>query len=186
MSVLINKLFALIIFIMLIPVWLLIAIVIIIDDGFPILFCQKRIGRDNSNFTLYKFRTMKENTPDIPTHLLQNPKSFFTKSGSFLRKSSFDEIPQLINIIKGDMNFIGPRPALYNQLDLIHLRSEYGIDKLTPGITGWAQINGRDKLTIKEKVDFDKYYLNNKSFFLNVKILFNTLIHVLFRRNVTH
>ena len=121
---------------------------------------------------------MKKDTPDIPTHLVDDPSTLFTKSGPFLRKFSFDELPQLFNILKGDMTFIGPRPALYNQDDLIELRTQAGVDRLIPGVTGWAQVNGRDELSIPEKVKMDEYYLNNKSLWFDIKILFMTVFKV--------
>jgi len=121
---------------------------------------------------------MKKDTPDIPTHLVDDPSSLFTKSGPFLRKFSFDELPQLFNILKGDMTFIGPRPALYNQDDLIELRTQAGVDRLIPGVTGWAQVNGRDELSIPDKVKMDEYYLKNKSLWLDIKILFMTVFKV--------
>jgi O-antigen biosynthesis protein WbqP len=158
------------------PILIIISIVIILDDGFPIFFKQKRIGKNNIHFLIYKFRTMKKNTPDIPTHLMTHNKNVYTKIGPFLRKYSLDELPQLINIIKGEMNFIGPRPALYNQKDLIRERTKINIHHLKPGVTGWAQTNGRDELEIDEKVKMDFYYLKNQSFSLDIKILFLTFI----------
>ena len=173
----INRIFSLLILIMLLPLFLLIGLIIIVDDGFPILFKQKRVGQKNSHFLIYKFRTMKKGTPDIPTHLLNN-QNLYTISGPFLRKFSFDELPQLVNIIKGEIKFIGPRPALYNQDDLIKLRSEKGIHNIKPGITGWSQVNGRDNLSIIEKVKLDEYYYNNKSVFLDLKIIIKTITHI--------
>ena len=129
---------------------------------------------------------MKKDTPDIPTHLVDDPSSLFTKSGPFLRKFSFDELPQLFNILKGDMTFIGPRPALYNQDDLIELRTQAGVDRLIPGVTGWAQVNGRDELSIPDKVKMDEYYLKNKSLWLNIKILFMTVFKVFKMEGVSH
>jgi len=182
----IRKLIAMLIFIVLSPVFLVVALVIYFDDGFPIFFRQTRIGVNNSKFKIYKFRTMKNNTPDVPTHLVSDPKSFNTKNGAFLRKLSLDELPQLINIIKGDMVFVGPRPALYNQEDLISLRTTNGIHVLYPGITGWAQIKGRDDLTIEEKVQCDKYYLENKSFWLDAKIILLTFFKIVSMKSVSH
>tara|TARA_Y100000590_G_scaffold129290_1_gene147807 strand:+ start:3289 stop:3837 length:549 start_codon:yes stop_codon:yes gene_type:complete len=173
----INRIFSLLILIMLLPLFLLIGLIIIVDDGFPILFKQKRVGQKNSHFLIYKFRTMKKGTPDIPTHLLNN-QNLYTISGPFLRKFSFDELPQLVNIIKGEIKFIGPRPALYNQDDLIKLRSEKGIHNIKPGITGWSQVNGRDNLSIIEKVKLDEYYYNNKSVFLDLKIIIKTITQI--------
>jgi O-antigen biosynthesis protein WbqP len=174
-----NKLISLIILITLSPIFLLVALAIYIDDKTPIYFKQKRIGQNNKLFYIYKFRTMKVVTPNIATHLLKNRDSFYTGIGPFLRKYSLDEIPQLYNILRGDMNFVGPRPALFNQSNLVALRTRLGIQKLYPGITGWAQINGRDNLTNKEKVSMDRFYLINRSFTFNIKILFLTFYKVL-------
>jgi O-antigen biosynthesis protein WbqP len=157
-----------------------------IDDGFPILFRQKRIGINNQKFEIYKFRTMKRDIPEIPTHLVKNPQSFYTRSGPWLRKFSIDEFPQLINIIKGEMVFVGPRPALHNQDDLVELRTRVDVHKLMPGVTGWAQVNGRDELSIPLKVQFDEYYLNNRSWLLDLKIVFLTLLRVLGMKGVSH
>ena len=173
-----SKLFSLILLICLSPVFALVALAIVIDDGFPIFFKQKRIGLNNVHFWMYKFRTMKKNTPDIPTHLVKDEISLYTAMGPFLRKSSLDELPQLINIMKGDMTFIGPRPALYNQDDLIELRTQAGVHSLLPGVTGWAQVNGRDELSIPDKVKMDTYYLKNQSLYLDIKILFLTILKV--------
>ncbi len=161
------------------PFLLIITLVSFFDDGFPILFRQKRIGINNKLFWIYKFRTMKRDIPDIPTHLVEDRKNIYTKFGLLIRKYSLDELPQLINVIKSDIAFIGPRPALYNQEDLIKMRTDRGIDKLMPGITGWAQVNGRDKLSIAEKVEMDYYYLKNKSIWLNLKIIWLTIIKVI-------
>ncbi|MBT6900697.1 MAG: sugar transferase, partial [Nitrospina sp.] len=145
-----------------------------------------RIGRNNMIFKMPKFRTMKRGTPDVATHLLKAPDQFITPLGKILRKTSLDEIPQLWNIIKGDMAFVGPRPALFNQDDLISLREEQGVHKLTPGITGWAQIKGRDELPIPEKVEMDVYYLKHRSLLLDLKILVLTLIVVLNWKGISH
>ena len=169
---------SLILLICLSPILLIVAITVMIDDGFPILFRQKRVGQNNAHFWIYKFRTMKKDAPDIATHLVKDGTSLYTSIGPFLRKFSFDELPQLINILKGDMIFIGPRPALYNQDDLIALRTQAGVHSLMPGVTGWAQVNGRDELSIPDKVKMDEYYLKNKSLWLNIKILFKTVIKV--------
>ena len=172
------KIVSILLLICLFPIFAFVALAIIIDDGFPVFFRQKRIGLDNKHFWIYKFRTMKKDTPDIPTHLVDDPSTLFTKSGPFLRKFSFDELPQLINILKGDMTFIGPRPALYNQEDLIDLRSKAGVHHLMPGVTGWAQVNGRDELSIPDKVKMDEYYLNNQSVLLDLKIIWLTVLKV--------
>ncbi len=181
-----NRLFALIIFIILFPLLLLLAISIFIEDGVPIFFKQKRVRINYSYFHIYKFRSMKKNTPNVATHLLDNPGQYLLRIGGLLRKLSLDELPNLINIIKGEMNFVGPRPALYNQDDLMALRIAKGVDKLKPGITGWAQINGRDEISIEEKVRFEKEYLDKKSIWFDSYILLKTFTNVLFTRGVTH
>ena len=173
-----SKIFSLFLLICLSPILFIVAIAIIVDDGFPILFRQKRVSQNNAHFLIYKFRTMKKDAPDIATHLVKDGTSLYTSIGPFLRKFSFDELPQLINILKGDMVFIGPRPALYNQDDLIALRTQAGVQTLMPGVTGWAQVNGRDELSIPDKVKMDEYYLINKSLWLNIKILFMTVFKV--------
>ena len=180
------QLFSLILLICLSPILLIVAIAIIIDDGLPIFFKQKRVGQNNVHFWIYKFRTMKKDGPDIATHLVKDGDFLYTSNGPFLRKFSFDELPQLINILKGDMTFIGPRPALYNQDDLIALRTQAGVHSLMPGVTGWAQVNGRDELSIPDKVKMDEYYLKNKSLWLDIKILFKTVIKVLKSEGVSH
>ena len=172
------KVITIILLILLSPLFLIITIAILLDDGFPIFFKQKRFGKNNIHFDIIKFRTMKKNTPDVPTHLLEVDKKIYTKFGLLFRKLSLDELPQLLNIIKGEMVFIGPRPALHNQEDLIQKRTLKGIHRLYPGITGWAQVNGRDELTISEKVNMDLYYLNNRSLKLNLMILWLTLLKV--------
>ena len=174
----IDKIFSLLLLIIFSPIILLTSIAIFLNDGYPIFFRQKRVGRNNTHFFIYKFRTMKRNTPDIPTHLLK-AKSVYISIGPFLRKYSIDELPQLLNIIKGDMRFIGPRPALHNQNDLIQLRNKKRIQSLTPGITGWAQVNGRDELSLIEKVKMDQFYLLNKSFYFDLKIIYLTILKVL-------
>ena len=181
-----TKLFSLLLLICLSPIFVLVALAIIIDDGFPIIFSQRRIGINNDEFWIYKFRTMKKETPDIPTHLVKEAQKYNTTIGPILRKLSIDELPQLINILKGEMIFVGPRPALHNQGDLKTLRTEKGLHKLKPGVTGWAQVNGRDELRISEKVKLDEYYLQNKSLWLNIKILFMTGVQLLFPKGVSH
>jgi O-antigen biosynthesis protein WbqP len=182
----ISRIIGLFLFILLSPFFLIVALIIFIDDGFPVLYKQKRIGKNNANFTVFKFRTMKKDIPEIPTHLVKDPQQFYTRSGPFIRKLSIDELPQLINIIKGDMVFVGPRPALHNQDDLVELRTRVDVHKLMPGVTGWAQINGRDELSIPLKVQFDEYYLKNRSWFLDLKIVFLTLLRVLGMKGVSH
>lgn len=160
------------------PIFLIVAICIKLNSKGPVFFTQMRIGKNNELFKLYKFRTMKVGTPNVATDKLQDPKSYLTAVGKVLRKTSLDELPQLINIIKGDMAFVGPRPALYNQYNLKELRTEAGVHILLPGITGWAQINGRDHNNDEQKTALDKYYLENKSFILDLKIIFMTVFKV--------
>ena len=181
-----NRLLALIILIILSPIFLAVALVIFIEDGSPIFFKQKRVGVNYTFFNIYKFRSMKKNTPNVATHLLENPASYLLRIGGVLRKLSLDELPNLINIIKGEMVFVGPRPALYNQDDLMTLRVATGVDKLKPGITGWAQINGRDEISIEEKVELEKEYLERRSFWFDVVILVKTFTSVLGSKGVAH
>ena len=172
-------------FVLSIPM-ILIAVVIKLSSAGPAIFWSDRIGLNNELFRMPKFRTMKLETPNIATHLLSNPSQYRTTVGIYLRKTSLDEFPQLISILLGDMSFVGPRPALFNQEDLIQLRTHYGIQKLVPGLTGWAQINGRDELPIPEKVEFDYEYLLNKSFWFDLKILWMTLSKVVKNDGVSH
>ena len=181
-----NRLFALIIFIILFPVFIAVALAIFIEDGFPILFTQKRVGINYTFFKIYKFRSMKKNTPNVATHLLTNPDQYLLKIGKFIRKTSLDELPNLINIIKGEMVFVGPRPALYNQEDLMTFRVATGVSNLKPGITGWAQINGRDEISIEHKVQLEQEYFNKKSFLFDLEILVKTFTNVLFSKGVSH
>lgn len=174
-----DILFCIILLSILSPLLIIISLVIKVDSKGPALFRQRRIGRNNQEFVLYKFRTMRTETPDVATHLLKDSQSYITPFGKFLRKSSLDELPQLLNIIKGDMTFIGPRPALYNQYDLIDLRTRCGVHTLRPGVSGWAQVNGRDCLEISEKVDYDFDYLEHQSLTMDIKILFFTVLKVL-------
>ena len=169
----------------LIPLLLATILVITTSKG-SALYYSDRIGRNNSIFKMPKFRTMLTGTPTLATHLLDNPDSYLSPIGSFLRRSSLDELPQLFSVLKGDMSFVGPRPALFNQDDLIVLRTEKGVDKLLPGITGWAQVNGRDELSIPDKVALDEEYLNRQSFWFDVKILYMTLLKVINRDGVNH
>jgi len=163
----------------LLPVFLIVAIAIKIDDPGPVLFQQKRVGLHKEHFNLYKFRSMKVNTPDVPTHLLENPQQYISRVGKFLRKTSLDELPQLMNIIKGEMSIIGPRPALWNQFDLIAERDKYGANDVRPGLSGWAQINGRDELEIPVKAKLDGEYVEKLSFLFDVKCFFGTITAVL-------
>jgi O-antigen biosynthesis protein WbqP len=181
-----NRFISLLLLVLLLPLFLIIAIFIIINDNWPVYYKQYRIGLHSSVFAIYKFRTMRKNTPELATHLLQNPNSYILSTGKLLRKFSLDELPNLFNILKGDMVFVGPRPALHNQYDLIEMRKKDGIDKVKPGITGWAQVNGRDELTIEEKIKFDKEYIERKSFFFDLKILFLTIYNVLLRNGIKH
>ncbi len=162
------------------PVYLVVALVIVINDPGPVLFKQKRVGKNKKLFWLYKFRSMKMATPhDVPTHQLKNPEQYLLKCGRFLRKYSLDELPQLFNIIKGDMSIIGPRPALWNQNDLIEERDKFKANNIKPGLTGLAQINGRDELPIIDKARYDGEYANNINFLSDMKIFFSSVIKVL-------
>lgn len=162
------------------PIFLIIALWIKLNSKGPVFFRQKRVGKNKEVFEIYKFRSMRTDTPaDMPTHLLNDPEAFITKSGHFLRKTSLDELPQLINIVKGEMAIIGPRPALWNQYDLIEERDKYGANDVRPGLTGWAQINGRDELEIPIKAKLDGDYVQNISFLFDVKCFFGTISSVL-------
>lgn len=162
------------------PVFVILIIAIKLDSKGPVLFRQKRVGIHKSHFNILKFRTMRIDTPkDTPTHLLENPDQWITKVGKFLRKTSLDELPQIINILKGEMSIIGPRPALWNQYDLIEERGKYGANDIRPGLSGWAQINGRDELPIEIKARFDGEYVEKMSFLFDMKCLFGTIISVL-------
>jgi O-antigen biosynthesis protein WbqP len=164
----------------------LVALAVKLTSPGPVLYWSDRVGRHNRIFRMPKFRSMRIDTPAVATHLLANPAACLTPIGSFLRKSSFDELPQLWNILKGDMSFVGPRPALFNQDDLIALRTQYGVHQLVPGLTGWAQVNGRDELPIPEKARLDAEYKQNRSFRLDMRILWMTFIKVLRRDGVSH
>lgn len=181
-----NRFCALIILTLLSPLFILVGLAIFIEDGFPIFFTQKRVGINYTYFNIYKFRSMKKNTPNVATHLLTDPEQYLLKIGKFIRKTSLDELPNLINIIKGDMVFVGPRPALYNQEDLMSYRVATGVSKLKPGITGWAQINGRDEISIPQKVQLEQEYLMKKSFLFDIEICIKTFTNVIFRKGVTH
>lgn len=172
---LLNRIFALILLVVLAPLFIFISIVIRLESPGPSIFRQKRVGRQKNYFIIYKFRTMIVGTPDLPSALVDEYDSGFTRVGRLLRRFSLDELPQLLNIIKGEMNFVGPRPALYNQDDLISLRDASGIHVLKPGVTGWAQVNGRENVSVEEKVELDEYYLKNRSFKLDMKIIFMTV-----------
>lgn len=162
------------------PVLLAVAIAIKCDSKGPVLFKQKRVGKDKQHFMIYKFRSMYVDAPaDMPTHMLKDPTAMITKVGAFLRKTSLDELPQLFNIFKGEMAIVGPRPALWNQYDLIAERDKYNANSIRPGLTGWAQINGRDELEIEEKSQLDGYYVAHMSFLMDLKCFFGTFISVL-------
>ncbi|MCM2568982.1 MULTISPECIES: sugar transferase [Janthinobacterium] len=165
---------------------LIVAILVKLTSPGPAIYWSDRVGVRNKIFRMPKFRTMRIDTPAVATHLLTNPGQFLTPIGSFLRKSSLDELPQLWSILRGDMSFVGPRPALFNQQDLIALRTEYGVDRILPGLTGWAQINGRDELPIPEKVKLDLVYMQQQSFFFDLKIILLTALKVVRRDGVTH
>mgnify|MGYP001617992646 CR=1 FL=1 len=165
---------------------LLVAFIVKVTSKGPVLYWSDRVGKNNTIFKMPKFRTMKIETPAVATHLLSNPDLYLTPIGKFLRKSSMDELPQLISILRGDMSFVGPRPALFNQDDLIELRTQKGVHLLTPGLTGWAQINGRDELPIPVKVEFDEYYLMHRSVLFDLKIILFTALKVVRREGVMH
>jgi O-antigen biosynthesis protein WbqP len=171
--------------VLLVPIACVALLVRLTSKG-PALYWSDRVGQNNVIFRMPKFRSMRTDTPVVATHLLQNPDIYLTPVGGFLRKSSLDELPQLWCILKGDMSFVGPRPALYNQYDLMELRTRQGVHFLAPGLTGWAQINGRDELPIPEKVKLDVEYLQNHSIWLDIKIIFSTVFKVLRRDGVTH
>jgi len=174
-----DILISLCILVLLSPLFLIVGLIIKLNSKGPVFFTQMRIGKGNELFKFYKFRTMKVGTPNVATDKLNNSNDYITSIGKILRKTSIDELPQLINTLKGDMTFVGPRPALYNQKRLRDLRTKVGVHKLVPGVTGWAQVNGRDNNDDFKKTEYDLYYLKNKSFALNAKILFSTVFKVL-------
>lgn len=176
----------LLLFIFLVIPILLVAITIKVTSKGSMLYWSERVGRENMNFMMPKFRTMRSDTPQLATHLMNDPEIYLSPIGGFLRRSSLDEIPQLFSILKGDMSFVGPRPALFNQDDLIALRTDKGVEKLVPGLTGWAQVNGRDSLPILEKVALDVKYMERQSFWFDMKILWMTVLKVLVRDGVSH
>lgn len=177
--------FSALLIILLLPIFVLIAVSIILTSKGTVFFKQKRIGANKKEFYIYKFRTMYSHTPkNVPTHMLENPEKYITPVGRLLRKTSLDELPQLLNIIKGEMSFVGPRPALFNQYDLILLRDIYGINRVKPGITGWAQVNGRDTLDIPTKVEFDRYYVAYQSIWMDIKIIFLTIFNIVLGKGV--
>ncbi|MEN6433735.1 MAG: sugar transferase [Smithella sp.] len=186
MKTVFDFILALLLLVILFIPMLIVAIAIKLTSPGPILYWSDRVGVDNKIFKMPKFRTMRIDTPVVATHLLRDPEAYLTPIGNFIRKTSLDELPQLWNVLKGDMSFVGPRPALFNQEDLIALRMKKGVHKLIPGITGWAQINGRDDIPIPVKVEYDEYYLKNKSFFFDLKILWNTFFKVIKKEGVAH
>lgn len=165
---------------------LIVALVVATTSRGPVLYWSSRIGQQNTEFPMPKFRTMRVGTPAVATHLLESPNSFLTPVGRFLRKASLDEIPQLWNIARGEMSFVGPRPALYNQNDLIALRTQSGINELQPGLTGWAQVQGRDELSIESKVALDLFYKENQSILFDMKIVLMTILKVIAQKGVKH
>jgi len=186
MKRLFDLFFSIILFIALIIPMMIIAVATKLTSKGPIIFWSDRIGVNNKIFRMPKFRTMIIETPSLASHLLDDPETYLSPIGSFLRSTSLDELPQIISVLKGDMSFVGPRPALFNQDNLIALRTEKGVDSLIPGITGWAQVNGRDQLTIVDKVYFDEEYLFRKSFWFDIKILGMTFFKVIKRIGVNH
>ena len=168
------------------PLFLLVVLAVRQTSVGPVLFRTQRVGKGNKLFTMYKFRTMRMNTPQVATHLLKEPDQFLTPIGKFLRRTSLDELPQLINVLRGEMSLVGPRPSLFNQDDLIALRTAGGVHQLTPGVTGWAQVNGRDELPIPEKVKLDEWYMRNRSFWLDLKIVGMTVFKVIRKEGVGH
>jgi len=181
-----DLILAIFLFLVLLISLLLIAVLVIATSKGPALYWSDRVGKNNKIFKMPKFRSMLTDTPAVATHLLDNPDVYLSPIGGFLRSTSLDELPQLFSVLKGDMSFVGPRPALFNQEDLIVLRSEKGVDRLLPGITGWAQVNGRDELSIPDKVALDVEYLNCQSFWFDVKILWMTFLKVIKRDGVSH
>jgi O-antigen biosynthesis protein WbqP len=171
---------------LLLPLMSILALIVKFTSRGPVLYWSSRVGRNNQLFQMPKFRTMQVGTPAVATHLLEGATNYLTPVGSLLRKTSLDELPQLWSILRNDMSFVGPRPALFNQTDLILLRTSFGIDKLPPGLTGWAQINGRDELPIPEKVALDLAYLRRRSLGFDLEILFKTFLKVVRRDNVSH
>jgi len=170
---------------LLVPMLFIMLAIRVTSNG-PVLYWSDRVGFDNSIYKMPKFRSMSEETPEVATHLMSNPDKFLSPTGRFLRRTSLDELPQLFSIIKGDMSFVGPRPALFNQNDLITLRSENGLDKLLPGLTGWAQVNGRDELSIPDKVALEVEYMQKKSFWFDLKILWMTFLKVINNQGISH
>ena len=182
-----NKIIALLLIILLLPLFLIVSIIIFLDDGFPIIYTQKNYGKNHEPFDLYKFRTMRTDTPEMPTEEFDQPKKYLLKSGKLLRKFSIDELPQFFNILESKINFIGPRPCMVNNEETVRqLREKNDIHKIKPGITGWAQVNGRDLNSYEKKVELDKYYYDNKNILLDLKIVLKTFIVIFFPKNIKH
>jgi O-antigen biosynthesis protein WbqP len=182
-----SRIIALLLILLILPLYCLIAFIVYISDGLPIFYVQKKLGLYHKDFDLYKFRTMKKNTPEIPTEQMDDSSNYIIKFGLFLRKFSLDELPQFLNVLKGDMNFVGPRPCMSSNEEIVkNLREEKKIHKIKPGITGWAQVNGRDLNSFKNKVELDHYYLLNRSVWLNFRIILKTVFVVLVKRNIKH
>jgi len=179
-----DLLFSVILLILLSPLFLVVSLIIKFGSKGPIFFKQRRIGTDKKEFLIYKFRTMKIDTPELATDEFSNPEDYITRNGKLFRKTSIDELPQLINIVKGEMSFVGPRPALYNQYELIKLREDKGINVCITGLTGYAQINGRDSISNYDKVEYDEYYLKNKCILLDANIIIKTFLKVALSKDI--
>lgn len=180
-----DRLFALLVLVLFWWILLFIAIAIVIEDGRPVVFRQKRLGKDGKYFQIFKFRTMRRDTPrDMPTHLLDDPERYITKVGGFLRRASLDELPQLLNILMGQMSFVGPRPILYNEVRLLQRREDFKANNVRPGLTGWAQINGRDELEDDQKAELDGYYVANMGLRMDIRCFFGTFLPVLRQQGV--
>ena len=183
----IQKIIAILLLILLAPIFLLVSIIVWLDDGHPLLYIQKNYGKNQTVFNLYKFRTMKKGTPSIPTEEMIQPKKYLLRSGNIIRKFSLDELPQFFNVLNGTMNIIGPRPCMIKNEEIINnLRKKYGVDKIKPGITGLAQVNGRDANNYLSKVEWDKKYMENKSLLLDLKIVLKTIYVILIPKNIKH
>ena len=181
-----DLVFSLILIVLLLFPMLVISIIIRFESSGPSIYWSKRIGKNNTIFLMPKFRSMKIDTPQLATHLMQNSNQFITPFGSFIRKNSIDELPQLYSIFRGDLSFVGPRPALFNQEDLINLRKKHNLDELKPGLTGWAQVNGRDSISIEKKVQYEIEYLNKKNFMFDLYIILITIKLIILRNNISH
>lgn len=184
MKRILDLFFSVILLILLSPLFLIVSIIIKVGSKGPVFFMQRRIGTNKKEFLIYKFRTMKINTPEIATDKFSNSEDYITRNGKVFRKTSIDELPQLINIVKGEMSFVGPRPALYNQYELIKLREDKGVNACITGLTGYAQINGRDSISNHDKVEYDEYYLKNKSILLDANIILKTFLKVALSKDI--